>query len=64
MSNPDLALAESVSTTNLYFVLVYIIILLYCCFGLAVVCDVYFVPALQKLSDSKYQQQVKVEQIV
>lgn len=51
MSNTDFALAESVSTTNVsYFVFVYILVLIYCCFGLAVVCDVYFVPALQKLS--------------
>lgn len=55
MVNPDLALAESVSTTNAsYFIVVYILILIYCCFGLAVVCDVYFVPALQKLSEGKY----------
>lgn len=58
MVNPDLALAESVSTTNAsYFIVVYILILIYCCFGLAVVCDVYFVPALQKLSESKYTNQ-------
>lgn len=51
MNNPDFALAESVSTTNAsYFIFIYILILIYCCFGLAVVCDVYFVPALQKLS--------------
>lgn len=53
MSSLDLASAESISTTNAsYFILVYIIILVYCCFGLAIVCDAYFVPALQKLSDT------------
>ena len=54
MSNSEFALAESVSTTNAsYFIFIYILILIYCCIGLAVVCDVYFVPALQKLSYSK-----------
>uniref|UniRef100_A0A6G1S2Y4 Sodium/potassium/calcium exchanger 4 n=2 Tax=Aceria tosichella TaxID=561515 RepID=A0A6G1S2Y4_9ACAR len=51
MSNPEFALAESVSTINSsYFILIYLLILIYCCFGLAIVCDAYFVPALQKLS--------------
>lgn len=51
MSNPDFALAESVSTTNeFYFIAIYILVLIYCCFGLAIVCDAYYVPALQKLS--------------
>lgn len=54
MSNLDFDLAESISTTNAsYFICIYILILVYCCFGLAIVCDVYFVPALQKLSYSK-----------
>lgn len=53
MSSPDFALAESISTSNVsYFLIIYIIILIYCCFGLAVVCDEYFVPALQKLSET------------
>ncbi|KAG9510875.1 Sodium/potassium/calcium exchanger 3 [Fragariocoptes setiger] len=60
MNNPDISLAASSSTSDSFLsdevlnnggFLIYILILVYCCFALAVICDAYFVPSLQTLSD-------------